>query len=376
MAFVLPSMAAEGLVNVGGHMKGPILTDNVWGKTMVNGVKAEGGYSAGTYFTSHAFILYVSKDISDNVSVHVSPDFGNGGAGATPSLGKHLGENLKTTSGVVTPKFNELVVKYNLPDYGVQLKAGYMSALLTMDYGHELFWGDQKDGGKYTLYGGSWHDAGIEIYKPFEIGNVSVPFYAYVLNGNKNSNRDNNNSKAVLFHVEPQFGSLKTFGSYGVGKWGDAVALSTGTLLANNQSAGQKNKVFYRWSTGAEYAYKAFKLRGELGGNRYNDNLTLTNGATRNYDDFGYYGKLFYTVVPEKLTAMLHYDNYVKDVASANLIIKEKYDTTELSLQYEMAPAATLYLGYTMGNWRNNDIATKKDYVQFNRIATYVRVTF
>ncbi|PKM97067.1 MAG: hypothetical protein CVU79_10210 [Elusimicrobia bacterium HGW-Elusimicrobia-3] len=369
-------MAAEGLVNIGGHIKGPVLSDNVSGKAMVNGVKSEGSYSAGTYFTSHAFIMYVSKEISENVSVEAAPDFWNGGAGATPSLGKRMGETLKDTGGSTSFKFQELTVKYNLPDYGVQLKAGYMSLPFTQDYGKELFWGEEKDGGRFTLYGGSWHDAGLEIYKAFELGNVSLPASLYVLNGNKSSNRDNNNSRAVMFHVEPQIGSLKTFGSYGTGEWGDSVALSTGTLINNPALDGLKNKTFYRWSVGAEYAYKAFKLRGETAGSRYNDNLVLTNGNRKNYDDFGYYGKLFYTVVPEKLTAMLHYDNFVRDVASANLIIKEKYDTTSFTMQYEMAPAATLFLTLENGNWRNNDIATKKDYVKFNRITSYVRVTF
>jgi len=375
-ALTLPAMAAEGLVNIGGHIKGPVLSDNVSGKAMVNGVKSEGSYSAGTYFTSHAFIMYVSKEISENVSVEAAPDFWNGGAGATPSLGKRMGETLKDTGGSTSFKFQELTVKYNLPDYGVQLKAGYMSLPFTQDYGKELFWGEEKDGGRFTLYGGSWHDAGLEIYKAFELGNVSLPASLYVLNGNKSSNRDNNNSRAVMFHVEPQIGSLKTFGSYGTGEWGDSVALSTGTLINNPALDGLKNKTFYRWSVGAEYAYKAFKLRGETAGSRYNDNLVLTNGNRKNYDDFGYYGKLFYTVVPEKLTAMLHYDNFVRDVASANLIIKEKYDTTSFTMQYEMAPAATLFLTLENGNWRNNDIATKKDYVKFNRITSYVRVTF
>lgn len=373
IAFVLPSFAAEGLVEVGAHMKGPTLSDNVWGKAMVNGVKQSGGYSAGTYYTSHAFIMYVSKDISDNVSVHIAPDFGNSGAGATPSLGKFLGQNLKTTSATVTPKFNELNVKYNLPEYGVQLRAGYMNPILSMDYGHELFWGDQWSGGKSTLYAGAWHDAGLEIYKSFEIGDYSVPFYAYILNGNGSYARDNNNSKAVLFHVEPRFGNLQVFGSWGAGKWGDAVAASTGTLLGS--ADGQKDKVFTRYSAGAEYAMGRFKVRSEYMASRYNDYLTV-GSAKENYDYYGGYAKLFYTIVPEKLTAMYHYDRFTKDVVSGTLLMKEKYDTNEFVLSYEMAPAATLYVGYTKGNWRNTDIPTKKDSIQFNRLQTYVRVTF
>lgn len=375
IAFVLPSIAAEGMVNIGAHMKGPMLTDNVSGKAMVNGVKTDGSYAAGTYFTTHAFIMYVSKDITDNVSVHAAPDFGNGGAGATPSLGKKMGEGLKTTSGSIALKFNELTVKYNLPDYGVQLKAGYMILPFDQDYGKELFWGEQWAGGKFTL-AQSWHDAGLEIYKPFELGAVSLPAWVAIVNGNKSADRDNNNSRAVMFHVEPQFAGIKTFGSYGTGKWGDSVALSSGTLINDPTLDSLKSKTFYRWVAGAEYSYKRLKFRGEFGGSRYNDNLKLTNGIRKNYDDSGFYGKLFYTVVPEKLTALVHYDNYTKDVASANLIIKEKYDTTYFGLNYDLAPAATLMIGYTNGNWRNTDIPTKKDYVKFQRFQTGVRVTF
>lgn len=379
LALVLPSMAEEGLVKVGGHLKGPMLADYVSGKAMVDGVKSEGSYSAGSYFTTHAFILYVSKDITDNVSVSAAPDFGNAGAGATPSLGKKLGETLKTTSGSISMKFNELVVKYNLIDYGVQLRAGYMILPFDQDYGKELFWGDQFAGGKFTL-AQSWHDTGLEIYKPFELGSVSLPTWLAIVNGNKSSDRDNNNSRAFMLHVEPQFGGIKTFASYGGGKWGSAVVSSTAAVLATSTEANDNGKTFHRWTAGAEYVMGAFKLRGEVGGSKYEDQLLLTSAANarRDFEDFGFYGKLFYTIKPDKLTALLHYDKYVKDVVNGNNngVIEETYDTTYVGLNYDLAPAATLMLGYTYGDWSNNDIAAKKDYVKFNRLNAAIRVTF
>ncbi len=367
-AFVLPSIADDSLVTIGGHMKGPVLTDNVWGDYMVNGVKGSGGYSAGTYFSGHAFILYASKDISDNVSVHAYPGFDNSGAGATPTLGKALGANLKTTSGSITPSLHELTVNYNLPDAGVHLRAGYMSTYFTMDYGHELFWGEEFNGGNYTLRGGSWHDSGLEAYKAFEFGNYSLPTYLYILNGNGSDARDNNNSRAVMLHVEPQFGPVKVFGSYGTGYWGDAVASSSGTLIGSSE-AGQKNKSFYRWTFGAEYAYKRFTVRGEMGANKYDGQLANGNANAYNH---GMYLKGFYTILPEKLTAMVHYDNYVDNATNGAGTKVEKFDTTYVGLNYDMAPSATLMLGYTYGNWRDN----VRDYVKFHRIETAVRVTF
>lgn len=359
-------------------MKGPVLTDNVWGKAMVNGVKSSGGYSAGSYFSTHAFQLYISKDITENVSVQAVPDFGSAGAGATPSIGKRMGETLKDTGGSTSFKFQELTASMNVTQLGVQLRAGYMTLPFTQDYGKELFWHEEHNGGKFTL-ATAWHDTGLELYKPFEIGSVSLPVSAYVVNGNSSHNRDNNNSRAVMFHVAPEFGGLKTFGSFGTGKWGDAVVLATGTIINDSAYDGRKNKTFYRWSAGVGYGYKAFRVRGEVAGGQWDDYLYAGKSYEKNRRDFGYYGKLFYTVVPEKLTAMLHYNYYVNDVAASstsNYVISEKYDTTYLGLQYEVAPAATFLVGYTNGNWRNNDTPLKKDYVKFQRFQTSVKVTF
>ena len=189
-ALALPSVAEEGLVKVGGHMKGPVLTDNVWGKVMVDGVKSDGSYSAGSYFSTHAFQLYISKDITENVSVHAVPDFGSAGAGASPSLGKKMGETLKDTGGATAYKFQELTASLNMTELGVQLKAGYMSLPFTQDYGKELFWHEEHNGGKFTL-ASSWHDTGLEIYKAFELGADGVlvagchPADCHYINGNE-----------------------------------------------------------------------------------------------------------------------------------------------------------------------------------------------
>ena len=377
-AFALPAAAEEGAVKVGGHMKGPVLTDNVWGKAMVDGTKSKGSYSAGSYFGTHAFQLYISKDITENVSVHAVPDFGSAGAGATPSLGKKMGETLKDTGGATSFKFQELTASVNLTQLGVQLRAGYMSLPFTQDYGKELFWHEEHNGGKFTL-ASSWHDTGLEAYKAFEVGGVSLPTSLYVVNGNSSHNRDNNGGRAVMFHVEPEFGALKTFASYGVGKWGDNGLVKADGVAVTKSTHTDNLSTFNRWSAGAAYSYRAFKVRGEVAGGTYEKNIAYSNGAdSGNKDNFGYYGKLFYTIKPEKLTAMLHYNYYWVDVLNGdkNGIIQEKYDTTYVGLQYDVAPAATILVGYTNGNWRNNDRAAKKDYVQFERFQTSIKVTF
>jgi hypothetical protein len=75
---------------------------------------------------------------------------------------------------------------------------------------------------------------------------------------------------------------------------------------------------------------------------------------------------------------MLHYNYYWTDVVNGlkNGLVQEKYDTTYVGVQYEIAPAATFIAGYMIGNWRNNDIDSKRDYVRFQRIETGLRVTF
>lgn len=377
-AFALPVRSEEGLVKVGGHVKGPILTDNVWGKYMVSGVKGEGSYSAGTYFTSHAFIMYVSKDINENLSVEANPDIGNGGAGATPSLGKKLGETLKDTGATPTLKFNQIFVAMNVPKYGVQMRAGYLNLPFSWDYGKELFWHEEFNGGKFTLGSLTWHDTGLELYKPFELKGISLPTTLAIVNGNGSSNRDNNNSRAIMLHVEPQFGPVKTYASAGYGKWGDTgITKSNGVAVVKSTDTDSEH-VFTRYALGVEYAYKALKVRAEASASTYEKNIYYSGTNSGNKDSFGYYGKVFYTIKPEKLTAMLHYNYYFVDAVNGakNGIIQEKYDTAYLGIQYELAPAATFIAGYMTGNWRDNDVLAKHDYVRFQRIETGLRVTF
>ena len=377
LAFSARSKAeVDGLVKIGGHMEGPVLSDSVWGHAVVNGVKTRGSYSAGSYFGSNAFIMYVSKDINDTMSVHISPDFGNAGAGATPSLGRKLGETLKDTGGASSFRFNDATFNISFPDYGVQMRAGFMSLPFIQDYGKELFWHEEQNGGKFTL-GNGWYDTGIEIYKPFEFQGVSLPLSLYIVNGNSSGNRDNNNGKSVMIHVEPEFAGVKTFASFGAGKWGDKLALSTGTL--NGVVDDQFKKGVFRWSYGAAYSYKRFKVRGEAAGGKWQDNLFSGAAGEADRRTFGYYGKLFYTVVAEKLTAMVHYNLYKTDVAAvspASHVITETYKTTTLGLQYELAPAATFVVQYDIGKWKNDDVAGQEDSIKFNRALASVKVTF
>ena len=377
LAFAAQSKAEDdGAVKLGGYMEGPVLSDSVWGHAVVNGVKTKGSYSAGTYFGSNAFIMYVSKNINDTMSVQLSPDFGNAGAGATPSLGKKLGETLRDTGGSTMMRFNEATFNMSLPAYGVQMRAGFMSLPFIQDYGKELFWHEEQNGGKFTI-GNGWYDTGLEIYKPFEVGGLSLPLSLYVVNGNISGNRDNNNNKSVLIHAEPEFAGIKTFGSFAAGKWGDKLALSTGTL--NGVVANQFNKGFYRWSCGAAYAYKRFRVRGEAAGGKWQDNLFSGAAAESDRKTFGYYGKLFYTVVQEKLTAMVHYDLYKAKTAAAlpsSHVITETYKTTTLGLQYELAPAATLIFQYDIAAWKNDDVPGQEDSLKFNRALASLKVTF
>ena len=174
-------------IKFGAHVKGPWLYDSSWGTSKVNGVNYKDGEENGMGFLgSHMLMLFISKNISDNVSIEIVPDFGNSSAGATPSLGKQIGEQRKSTKSTGTnyakdPSFKwfETFVKMDVPKYKLELRAGYINVPFTQDYGKDLFWHEEFNGNKFTLYVGSWHDTGIEVYRNFELESLNLQYVAH-----------------------------------------------------------------------------------------------------------------------------------------------------------------------------------------------------
>ena len=196
---------------VGGHLKFYLL-DQSYGK--VDGDKQHNTVSAGA---SHLY-LYAANELTDFLSAELQLDF-RISAGATPRLGRDI---TRATSGSVSTNIHQAFVTV-LPGEEVEIRAGIFNPLFSEEYGTEVWWDDiyhQSDGLSYVE---SWHDAGVEVYRNFELGDsVSLPVYLYGLNGN-HTLVDNNSGKTVLLHVGPEFleGRLRVFGSLGWGYWDD-----------------------------------------------------------------------------------------------------------------------------------------------------------
>jgi hypothetical protein len=345
---------AEG-TTVGGHLK-MTLYDYKDGK--MNDIK--GHEYAGMDFRQ--MILYISNEISDKVSIDLQPEFDTS-TGATPKFGKSLSATKNATSAV-TPEFAgwvKAVVKVVLP-YGYEISAGSVKPRFTWDYGGELFWEDEYNGSKFSANStlGAMHEVGFEVYKPFEIGKVSLPSYLYVFNGGVEFS-DNNNGPAVMLHAEPEVGAWKFQGSIASGKYD------------NN------NKYNYsRYSAGAAYEWKNFSARAELAGGTWEKNIIEPSDSTKlsNATPFGYYGKVFYKVTPWA-RAMLHYDyvdyNYGTNKSTAG---KTRYTTITPGLQLKVANGSFVLIQYDMADWKQQNKGKKEQTLKFNRIVVGVRTTF
>jgi hypothetical protein len=384
LSFGLTAKANEaapesGEWSFGGHMR-MYFYDNVSGETTYDGVKDTNTQVAGGEFSSHSFIFFIQKSISEKVSIMAAPDFALGSSGATPSLGKKIGEQRATPNRANAPnahRFNQLWVKYDIPEYQLELKAGYLNVMHTWDYGLELFWMEQLNGTKFSCDSNlaAWHDLGVEAYRAFEFGNVSLPVWAYLLNG-KGGNQalDNNTNKTIMVHTEPEFGGsldgLKALVSYGFGNWGDEDYTNGG---GSRQPAELKGRSYYRWAVGAMYDFEGLinvplSARFEAAGFKQEDKWT---GSDTDQGYSGYYLKVFYRIMPDKLTAMLGLDVANKEVSATK---NEEYNTTILALQYDLAPEATVILQIDIMDWSNDN--STPDEIAANRVALGMRITF
>lgn len=302
------------------------------------------------------FILYLSSEVSDKISVDIQPVF-NTETGATPRFGKDLGET-KKSAGTIDPKFagwRKAVVTILLPrEY--ELSAGMVKPRFTWEYGAELFWEDEHIGGKFAIndYLGAMHETGIELYKPFELGAVSLPSYLYVLNGGSNEYADNNNGPLVMLHAEPETGALKFQGSFAAGKHDD------------------KNKhTVYRYSAGVAWEGSAFSARAEYAGGTWEKSIEGVKDAVAN----GYYAKVFYRFTPWG-RAMLHYDFADMNFNDMNYTKRggEEYTTITPGIKINVAPSSALQIQCDIADWKRVDGSGRK--LKFTRFAAGWRVTF
>jgi hypothetical protein len=310
-------------------------------------------------FSVRAFYIFVSHQLTDKVSIEVQPEFA-ASTGATPKFGSPIAK--KTDPSTIAPEFsgfNRAQMTVTLPkEY--EISFGIVKPRMSWDYGAELFWEDQMNGGKFTLSDiSAVHDTGIELYKNFEAGKISLPTYVYVLNGGYEFN-DNNNQPAVLATVEPELGAFKLKGSFYYGKYDKLAKLAS---------------VKYLGGVAFEKGPLAIRAEGGMGlwENRVSSmardsSITLSDGKPK-----GFYAKAYYRIFPW-CRAMIQYD-YMSNNNSGWAPGSEKYTTISPALQFSVANSSTLMLQYDIADWKRVK-GVKEDLIKFNRLSVGWRTTF
>ena len=341
--------AQEEGVTIGGDIKF-YLYDQSSGE--VDGESQSNNGSAGF----NSIILYISKEITDEISVNVDPEI-RVSAGATPRLG---GEITRVTDAEIEVEILRANLTWLMPN-SFQLKMGYLKPLFTWDYGYELFWNEEFHASPVTANSwlGSWHDSGIELYKSFEPEGCSVPVYLYLLNGG-GAEVDNNNGKTVLLHVAPEFmnGMLKLLGSYGRGKWDDDDKYD-----------------MERYAFGINLNIKDLTLRGEYMAGTWENQYLVAEGVRRDISPSGSYIKALYNFLPN-LRGLVGYSHLNHDFSGffyTGSGVGETYDTVTLGLNYFLADGVTAMLQYSMVDADRDDGSAALEY---DRVTLGMRVTF
>jgi hypothetical protein len=344
---------------IGGHIKMTLFD-------AVDGVetKSPGGALGETEYSGFSFgeiILYISQKISEKFSVEVEPEFA-ASTGATPKLGTSIGAQMLPK----TPTFNgfdRALAKYLAP-MDVEISAGIVKPKFTMDYGDELFWDEEFNGSKFTAdpWLGEMADSGIEIYKNFSAGDASIPVWLYALNGygygypNSGASgvNDNNDSPAVMIHLEPNMGMFKLTGSYTAGFWDSG-----------------KHDTYQRASGGIQFVWDNLQLRSEYAAGRW-ENKIDTGIDARSY---GWYIKAIYKFTP---WLKLVYDYNVAELNFNGFFVTnnnggENYLTHTLVLDYNITDSTYLMLQMDYADWKENSGA---EGLKFFRPTLAVRTTF
>jgi hypothetical protein len=307
-------------------------------------------------------ILYFSSSLSDFLMVDLQPMF-NTVTGATPRFGNQMDDNKYLNAKPVFNEFRKAVLTAYLP-HNMEMSIGIVKPRFTWDYGTELFWEEEINGGKFTCndYLGAMHETGIELYKPFEFSSFSLPMYVYLLNGGpggqKNLFNDNNNSPMAMIHVEPEIGALRLHGSLARGKWDDA---------------GKYNMT--RYSAGVGYQVGEISARVEAAGGNWESSIPAQ--TMEDATPFGYYAKILYRV-NHWAKLMLHYDyvNHNFNGFYSPLPGEEIYKTFTPGVQISVAGSAMVQIQYDIADWTKWKSDTENQTLKFNRMTVGLRATF
>jgi hypothetical protein len=308
----LTAPLAQAQTTVGGDLKF-FLYDKSWGTSQdsTDSDTETAGFSR--------IYLYMMSELSDRISIDVRPEI-RAESGATPVLGRRIGEQRPSASGIEpTLHLDKAAIKVLLPR-DIELTAG-------------LF----------------WHDLGIELYKSFdfELGSqwVSFPVYFYLLNGqnlyNENLFTDNNQNKSVLLHIAPEYSGFRLLGSLAFGKWDD-----------------EDRHKFLRWCAGAAYDYRDFTFRGEFFVGEWDQQFLILEQRLSDVRPWGYYVKIGYHIIPERLRVLFAYHRAEHDFSGfvfTGTSLTEKFITWGPRFNYFVTPGSAILLQIDRHDWKNED---------------------
>ncbi len=328
---------------VGGDVKF-FLYDKSWGTSQdsTDSDTETAGFSR-VYF-------YIMSELSDRISIDVRPEI-RAESGATPVLGRRIGEQRPSASGIEpTLHLDRAAIKVLLPR-DVELTAGLFRPLFTEDYGAQRFFHEEYHASNAIAneWLAAWHDFGIELYKSFdvEMGSqwVSIPVYFYLLNGqnlyNENLYTDNNQNKSILLHVAPEYSGFRLLGSLAFGKWDN-----------------EDKYKFLRWCAGAAYDYMDFTFRGEFFVGEWDHQFLVLEQNYRDVRPWGYYVKVGYHIIPETLRVLFAYHRAEHDFGGfvfTGTSLTEKYVTWGPRLNYFVTPGSAILLQIDRHDWKNED---------------------
>ncbi len=331
--------------HVGGHLK-LYMFDRSSGKR--NGEEQHNNISGGI---NHLY-LYFTKEISEWLGINVQTDT-QVTASATPRLGSNIS---RATTASTSTIIHQAFMTARLPkEY--ELRVGIFNPLFSEDYAKETWW-DQLYHQNYGLTQlQSYHDSGIELYKSFDFDSWSLPTYFYYLNGNTTSRYvDNNEGKAFLIHIAPEFfnTSLRLLGSFGYGNWDDG-----------------NDHGLYRYAAGVDWKHKKLNILGEYLYTRRND-LLLSGGLREDGTRDGYRLKAIYRFTP-KWQGLIDYSHANLYNLDSTFMRNDTYDEVTFGLDYFLMPSSTIIGQFSLGDASRSDDSEK---LQYRRFTIGWRTTF
>lgn len=223
---------------------------------------------------------------------------------------------------------------------------------LSYEYSSEIWYDEEFNINKAAHDFGVLEDNGLEIYKNFEIGKVSLPVYLYILNGSSEIG-ESNKTPLGLLHIEPEIGPVKLLGSFSYTKYDARDSL--------NET---------RWAAGAIYTAGGFSVRGEVMGGNSQGKIRV--GTTyRDASGTGFYIKPFYQVAKwGKVGVDFSYADEKTDAANDH----DKDLTITPLLIFIPSAGINIISQNEIGIWTRNNLKNQK--LNYFRSTLGVRCTF